>query len=96
MKPVKQGCTVLCAHIVSTGLQDARYFTPNAWSFLDCYYVFVGDTWDVPANDADHISHVKAASAALKPYAAGNYINRESLSTVTADLYPAIHLTKWF
>ncbi|CAL5219872.1 g1792 [Coccomyxa viridis] len=56
--------------------EDAKYFTPNAWSFRDCYYVFVGDTWNVPADDASHISYMKAASAAVKPYVAGNYINQ--------------------
>ena len=61
------------------GLQDALYFTPNAWSFRDCYYVFVGDSWNVPASDAPHIAYVRSASAALRPFVAGNYINRESL-----------------
>ena len=72
---------------MSFNLQDAKYFTANAWSFRDCYYVFVGDTWNIPANDAEHISYMKTASAALKPYVAGNYINRESLCTPTIDLF---------
>ena len=83
-----------CAHSISSGPQDARYFTPNAWSFRDSYYVFVGDTWDIPANDADHISHMKAASAAIKPYVAGNYINRASLCTAIADLCLATSLRR--
>ena len=93
MKPSSEGPTVLCAHPESRGLQDARYFTPNAWSFRDSYYVFVGDTWNIPvANDADHISRVKAASAALKPYVAGNYINCESLCTVSTESCPTMFL----
>ena len=62
-------------HVYS--LQDLTHFKPNAWSFRDCYYVLVGDSWNVPANEAPHISFVKSASAALKPFVAGNYINRE-------------------
>lgn len=64
--------------------QDAAYFNPSAWSFRDSYYLFVGDTWNVPADDTSHISWVKTASAALRPYYVGNYINRESPALNTA------------
>lgn len=73
---------MLCAYAMPVALQDAKYFTPNAWSFRNGYYVFVGDTWSVPAaDDVAHISYMKMASAALKPYVVGNYINREPLCT---------------
>lgn len=62
------------------GVQDAVYYNPSAWSFRDSYYLFVGDTWNVPADDASHISWVKSAAAALRPYYVGNYINREALA----------------
>ena len=74
---------MLRAYAVALAMQDAKYFTPNAWSWRDSFYVFIGDTWNVPANDAAHISAMKTATAALKPYVAGNYINRESLCTPT-------------
>ena len=69
-------------------LQDAQHFTPNAFSFRDSYYIFVGDTWDIPANDASHITYMKQASAALKAHSAGNYINRKSLSMLTLVFNP--------
>ena len=70
----------LRSHVSYFNLQDAQYFTPNAFSFRDAYYVFVGDTWNIPADDATHISFMKQASAALKAHCAGNYLNRESLT----------------
>ncbi len=79
---------------LSFNLQDAQYFTPNAFSFRDSYYVFLGDTWDVPANDASHIQYVEQASTALKAHCAGNYLNREFLPTpVTASNVP--HPGQW-
>lgn len=79
---------------MSFDLQDAQYFTANAWSFRDSYYIFVGDTWNIPANDADHISNMKTASAALKPYVVGNYINRKSLCTLTMNLFEVLHTSE--
>ncbi len=67
---------------LSWGAQDATYYSPSAWSFRDSYYLFVGDTWNVPADDAAHISWVKGASAAMRPYYVGNYINRASLPRI--------------
>ena len=68
-------------------MQDAAYFTPDAWSFRGSFYIFVGDTWDIPADDAEHIAYVEASSAAVKPYVVGNYINRESLCTLTLEFF---------
>ncbi|BDA51596.1 probable xylooligosaccharide oxidase at N-terminal half [Coccomyxa sp. Obi] len=67
--------TLLPSASIPTG-PDATYFIPSAWSFYDSYYVFVGDTWNVPADDSGHIDWVKTASAALRPYYVGNYINQ--------------------
>lgn len=81
-------------HLTSFALQDAAYFTPDAWSFRGSFYIFVGDTWNVPANDAEHIAYVRASSAAVKPYVVGNYFNRESLYTLTLKFFEVLLFRK--